>query len=92
MTITTAQKQTAAWLVISLLAGLIVWLLAPVLTPFLVAAVLAYVLHPLVERLAARRLPRVIAGHAGRGRGHHHRVGGVAADRADPVEATAVAA
>lgn len=61
MTITTAQKQAAAWLLISLLAGLIVWLLAPVLTPFMVAAVLAYVLHPLVERLAARRLPRVIA-------------------------------
>ena len=31
------------------------------LTPFLVAAVLAYALHPAVERLAARWLPRVVA-------------------------------
>jgi predicted PurR-regulated permease PerM len=38
-----------------------VWLLGPVLTPFLIAAVLAYVLQPLVERLAARRVPRVLA-------------------------------
>ena len=61
MTFTPAQRQTATWIVLSLLAALIVWLLGPVLTPFIVAAVLAYVLHPLVERLARRRVPRVIA-------------------------------
>jgi predicted PurR-regulated permease PerM len=32
-----------------------------VLTPFIVAAVLAYALHPAVEALAARRLPRLVA-------------------------------
>ena len=61
MTLTAAQRQTATWIAISLLGGFVVWLLAPVLTPFVVAAVLAYVLHPLVERLARRRVPRVVA-------------------------------
>ena len=31
------------------------------LTPFVVGAVLAYALHPAVERLAARRVPRLLA-------------------------------
>ena len=42
-------------------AALLLWLLAPVLTPFIVGAVLAYALHPAVERLAARRVPRLLA-------------------------------
>jgi predicted PurR-regulated permease PerM len=61
MNFTPAQRQTATWIVLSLLGVLLIWLLGPVLTPFIVAAVLAYVLHPLVERLAARRVPRVVA-------------------------------
>ncbi|MEO5696325.1 MAG: AI-2E family transporter [Burkholderiaceae bacterium] len=61
MTMTPAQRQSATWIALSLFAVVVVWLLGPVLTPFVVAAVLAYVLHPLVERLAARRWPRVIA-------------------------------
>jgi predicted PurR-regulated permease PerM len=61
MTFTPAQRQTATWTAISLLALLLLWLLAPVLTPFVIAAVLGYVLHPMVERLAARRVPRWIA-------------------------------
>ena len=61
MTLTPAQRQTATWVALSLLGALAVWLLAPVLTPFIVAAVLAYVLHPVVERLARRRVPRVVA-------------------------------
>lgn len=40
---------------------LFVWLLAPVLTPFIVAGVLAYALHPAVESLARRRVPRALA-------------------------------
>ena len=39
----------------------LLWLLAPVLTPFAIGAVLAYALHPAVEHLAARRVPRVLA-------------------------------
>src|SRR4249920_2860504 len=61
MTLTSAQRQTLTWLSLAAGACLLLWLLAPVLTPFVVAAVLAYVLHPLVERLAARRVPRVLA-------------------------------
>ena len=61
MTLTPAQRHTATWAAIGLAAVFVIWLIGPVLTPFLVAAVLAYVLHPLVERLAARRVPRVVA-------------------------------
>lgn len=61
MTLTAPQRQTLAWTGISLAAILLIWLLAPVLTPFLIGAVLAYALHPAVERLAARRVPRVLA-------------------------------
>jgi predicted PurR-regulated permease PerM len=59
--LTPAQRQTASWIALSLLGALVVWLLAPVLTPFVVAAVLAYVLHPLVERMSRRRVPRLLA-------------------------------
>lgn len=61
MTLPAAQRQTLTWIAISFSAALLVWLLGPVLTPFIVAAVLAYVLHPLVERLARRRVPRALA-------------------------------
>jgi predicted PurR-regulated permease PerM len=61
MIFTLTQRQTLTWIAISLAIATVVWLLGPVLTPFIVAAVLAYVLHPLVERLAARRVPRVVA-------------------------------
>ncbi len=61
MTLDPAQRQTATWIALSAVAALVVWLLGPVLTPFLIGAVLAYVLHPLVERLASRRVPRVLA-------------------------------
>jgi predicted PurR-regulated permease PerM len=61
MTFTPAQRQTATWIALSLLGLVIIWRLGPVLTPFIVAAVIAYVLHPLVERLAVRRVPRVVA-------------------------------
>ncbi len=61
MTLTSSQRRTATWTAISLLALLLLWLLAPVLTPFVIAGVMGYVLHPAVERLAARRVPRVLA-------------------------------
>ena len=41
-----------------LVAGGLVWLLAPVLTPFLAGALLAYIFDPLVDRLERRGLPR----------------------------------
>lgn len=61
MTLTPAQRRSLTWAAIALAAALLLWLLAPVLTPFIVAAVLAYALHPAVERLAARRVPRLLA-------------------------------
>src|SRR5205085_2563294 len=61
MTLTSTQRRTLSWLALGLVALGLLWLLAPVLTPFLVGAVLAYALHPAVERLAARRVPRALA-------------------------------
>ncbi|HEX6703532.1 MAG TPA: AI-2E family transporter [Albitalea sp.] len=61
MNLTTAQRRSLTWLALALAALAMLWLLAPVLTPFLVGAVLAYALHPAVERLARRRVPRLLA-------------------------------
>lgn len=61
MNLSSTQRQTLSWLGLGLVAALVLWLLAPVLTPFVVAAVLAYALHPAVEALAARRVPRLLA-------------------------------
>jgi predicted PurR-regulated permease PerM len=61
MALDTAQRRGLAWAGLSLAAALLLWLLAPVLTPFIIAAVLAYALHPAVEVLAARRVPRLLA-------------------------------
>lgn len=59
--LTAPQRLTLTWLGVGVAALALLWLLAPVLAPFLVAGILAYALHPLVEKLAARRLPRVLA-------------------------------
>jgi predicted PurR-regulated permease PerM len=61
MNLSPAQRRSLTWAAIALAATLLLWLLAPVLTPFIVGAVLAYALHPAVERLAAKRLPRTLA-------------------------------
>jgi predicted PurR-regulated permease PerM len=61
MTLTPAQRHTLTWTALACAAALVLWLLGPVLTPFVVATVLAYALHPLVEALARRRWPRVLA-------------------------------
>lgn len=61
MALSSTQKQSLAWFAIAAAAGVLLWLLAPVLTPFLVGAILAYALHPAVEALARRRVPRVLA-------------------------------
>jgi predicted PurR-regulated permease PerM len=61
MQLTNAQRQTFSWLLIALAGALLIWLLAPVLAPFLIAGVLGYVLLPTVDRLVARKVPRVLA-------------------------------
>jgi predicted PurR-regulated permease PerM len=58
MTFTPTQIRAAVWTAIAVVSWLLLALLAPVLMPFVLAAVIAYVLHPLVERLWARRVPR----------------------------------
>jgi predicted PurR-regulated permease PerM len=64
MQFTPAQQHALAWIGLSCVAALVLWLLGPVLMPFVVAAVLAYVLSPLVrglQRAFGGRLPRLIA-------------------------------
>ena len=61
MALNASQKRNLIWLGAAVTALLLLWLLGPVLTPFVVAAVLAYALHPAVEALAARRVPRLVA-------------------------------
>lgn len=58
MQFTPAQVRAATWVALALLAWLLLTWLSPVLMPFVLAAVLAYALHPLVEKLHARRIPR----------------------------------
>jgi predicted PurR-regulated permease PerM len=61
MRLTSAQRRAVNWAVLAAVAAGLIWLLAPVLTPFAIGAVLAYALHPAVEQLASRRVPRVVA-------------------------------
>jgi len=61
MALSSSQRRVALWAALALGALALLWLLGPVLTPFVVAAVLAYALHPLVEALAGRRVPRLVA-------------------------------
>ena len=61
MPLTAAQRRSLVWCAVAVGTALLLWLLAPVLTPFVIAAVLAYALHPAVEALAARRVPRLAA-------------------------------
>jgi predicted PurR-regulated permease PerM len=58
MTFTPNQIRAATWGFLALVVWLLLSLLSPVLMPFVLAGVLAYALHPLVERLHARRVPR----------------------------------
>jgi len=58
MTLTPNQIRSLSWAAIAVASWAVLTLLAPVLMPFLLAAVLAYALHPLVEKLHARRVPR----------------------------------
>jgi predicted PurR-regulated permease PerM len=57
------MSDTQKWqlLALTVLVGVLVWLLAPVLTPFAVAALLAYLGDPLVDRLEHWRLSRTSA-------------------------------
>ncbi|MCC7412223.1 MAG: AI-2E family transporter [Gammaproteobacteria bacterium] len=57
------MSDSQKWLVLAgvLIAGWLLYLLAPVLTPFVAGALLAYLGDPLVDRIESRRLSRTIA-------------------------------
>src|SRR3954451_5149188 len=61
MGLTPSQRRIVNWAALAVGATVFLWLLGPVLTPFVIGAVLAYALHPAVEQLAARRVPRLLA-------------------------------
>ncbi len=54
------RLRFAWYLVAAVVAGLLLYLVAPILSPFLFAAILAYICLPLVDRLA-KKLPRWLA-------------------------------
>lgn len=56
-----SRLQTALWIGFGLLVLWLLYELGPILTPFLLAGILAYICNPLVNRLQALRLPRVLA-------------------------------
>jgi predicted PurR-regulated permease PerM len=61
MRLTPSQRRTLHWAAIAAVAALLLWLLGPVLTPFVIGAILAYALHPAVEQLSGRGVPRLLA-------------------------------
>ena len=61
MGLTPSQRRNLNWALLAAVAVVLLWLLGPVLTPFVIGAVLAYALHPAVEKLAARCVPRLLA-------------------------------
>ena len=58
---TTSRFAAVQWAVLAALALLLLFLLSPILTPFVAAAILAYICNPLVRRLSALKVPRVLA-------------------------------
>ncbi|WP_449371392.1 AI-2E family transporter [Thiomonas sp.] len=60
MLLTPPVKNALVWLGIGLVALWLIWLLGSILMPFLVGLTLAYVLHPLVERMKRRHIPRAL--------------------------------
>jgi len=58
---TLPRFAAAQWLFVIAAVALLLYLLGPILTPFVAAAVLAYICNPLVQRLAARKVPRTLA-------------------------------
>jgi predicted PurR-regulated permease PerM len=62
MQFTPAQQHAFAWIGLTAVVALVLWVLGPVLMPFVVAAVLAYALNPLVDGVhGGGRLPRLVA-------------------------------
>ncbi|MDD4928097.1 MAG: AI-2E family transporter [Gallionella sp.] len=58
---TSSRYAALQWLLFTVLAFWLFYLLRPILTPFVAAAILAYICNPLVVRLCALKVPRVLA-------------------------------
>jgi len=58
MNISPSQTRVLAWAALSLVAWGLLHVLSPVLMPFVLSGVLGYALHPLVEKMYRRRVPR----------------------------------
>ncbi len=56
-----SESQRWFLLITTLVAGILVYLLAPILSPFLVGALLAYLTDPIADRLEARGVSRTLA-------------------------------
>ena len=61
MNLSTHQRTVLSWVALAALFFAAIWLLSPVLAPFIVAGLLAYALHPAVEGLVRKRVPRILA-------------------------------
>lgn len=61
MNLSSHQRRILSWAALVALFFLTLWLLSPVLVPFIVAALLAYALHPAVDGLVKKRVPRAVA-------------------------------
>lgn len=61
MNLSPTTQKALAWSAVAAVAVWVIQFMAPVLAPFVVAFAVAYLLHPLVERLHAWRLPRAMA-------------------------------
>ena len=61
MNLSSHQRKVLSWAALAALFFAILWLLSPVLAPFIVAALLAFVLHPAVDKLVKRGVPRLAA-------------------------------
>ncbi len=58
---TLSRFAAAQWLIVAAAVVLLLYLFGPILTPFVAAGILAYICNPLVQRLAARKVPRTLA-------------------------------
>lgn len=56
-----SENRSWQWLAIAVVAGVLIWLLAPVLTPFVIAMFFGYLGDPLVDWLETRRMSRTFA-------------------------------
>jgi len=61
MNLSSHQRSILSWAALAALFFVTLWLLSPVLVPFIVAALLAYALHPAVEGLVNKGVPRLAA-------------------------------